>query len=69
MAQLILAGQVPYKEAADNRTPLVPYAKALILSVVGDWNIRGAHIVVALMLGLLMIRRRRRARIARARRL
>lgn len=55
MAQLILAGQVPYLEAADNRPPLVPYAKALILAVTGDWNTRAVHGGVALMLGLTAI--------------
>lgn len=55
MAQMVLAGQVPYLEAADNRTPLVPYAKALILAVTGDWNTRAMHGGVALMLGLTAI--------------
>ena len=55
MAEVVKHGGVMYRDAADNRTPLVPYAKAAILSVVGDWNIRGAHIVLALMLGLTAI--------------
>ena len=55
MAQLILAGQVPYREAADNRTPLVPYVKAAILAVTGDWNTTAMHAGVALMLGLTAI--------------
>ncbi len=55
MAQQVLAGQVPYLEAADNRTPLVPYAKALILAVAGDWNTQAVHVVVALLLGLVAI--------------
>lgn len=55
MAEVVRHGGVMYRDAADNRTPLVPYAKALILSAVGDWNIRGAHIVVSAMLGLTAI--------------
>jgi len=55
MAEIVRDGGVLYRDAADNRTPLVPYVKALILSVVGDWNIRGAHIVVAIMLGLTAV--------------
>jgi len=55
MAQLILAGQVPYREAADNRTPLVPYVKAAILAVAGDWNTTAMHAGVALMLGLTAV--------------
>lgn len=51
MAQMVRAGHVPYLEAADNRTPLVPYLKALILWVAGDWNVDAVHIFVALMLG------------------
>jgi hypothetical protein len=51
MAQLILKGQVPYLEAADNRTPLVPYVKALVLAVAGDWNTWAIHAFLALMLG------------------
>ncbi len=55
MAQIVRNGGVLYRDAADNRNPLVPYAKAAILSVVGDWNIRGAHIVLAGMLGLVAV--------------
>jgi hypothetical protein len=55
MGEIVRHGGVMYRNAADNRTPLVPYAKALIFSVIGDWNIRGAHIVLALMLGLTAI--------------
>ncbi len=55
MAQLVLAGQVPYLEAADNRTPLVPYLKAAVLAVAGDWNARAVHVSVALMLGLTAV--------------
>ncbi len=55
MAQQVLAGQIPYREAADNRPPLVPYAKALILAVAGDWNTQAVHGAVALMLGLTAI--------------
>ena len=52
IAQQILAGDVLYRDAADHRGPLVPYLKAVLLAVVGDWNIRGAHQVFAAALGL-----------------
>lgn len=55
MAQMVLDGQVLFRDAADNRTPLVPYVKALILAVTGDWNTRAIHIAVALMLGFTAV--------------
>ncbi len=55
MAQIIRHGGVLYRDAADNRTPLVPYAKALLLTFLGDWNVRGVHITVALMIGLTAV--------------
>jgi hypothetical protein len=51
MAELILHGQVPYLDAADNRTPLVPYLKALVLALTGHWNTWAVHATLALMLG------------------
>ncbi|MEJ1971488.1 MAG: hypothetical protein WDM96_02935 [Lacunisphaera sp.] len=48
---MILHGQIPFRDAADNRTPLVPYLKAIVLAVAGEWNVRAIHITVALMLG------------------
>ena len=47
MAEIVRHGGVLYRDAADNRTPLVPYVKALIFTVVGDWNVRGVRIAVA----------------------
>src|SRR6478609_56882 len=32
MAEMILHGQIPFRDAADNRTPLVPYLKAAVLA-------------------------------------
>ncbi len=55
MAQVVRDGGVIYRDAADNRTPLVPYVKALIFGVVGDWNLRGAHLALSLLLGLIAI--------------
>jgi hypothetical protein len=51
MAQQVRAGAVLYRDAADNRTPLVPYLKAAVLVVAGDWNARAVHVVVALLVG------------------
>ncbi|MCC6414934.1 MAG: hypothetical protein IT582_03380, partial [Opitutaceae bacterium] len=55
MAEIVRDGGVLYRDAADNRTPLVPYLKAAIFAVVGDWNVTGAHWAVAAMLGLTAI--------------
>lgn len=55
MAQLVRDGKVLYRDAADNRTPLVPYAKALVLAVAGDWNMNAIHVALALMTGLTAV--------------
>ncbi len=51
MAQQVLDGAVLYRDAADHRSPLVPYLKAAILAVAGDWNTRAVHVVLALLMG------------------
>jgi hypothetical protein len=51
MAEQVLHGGVIYRDAADNRSPLVPYLKAAVFAVCGDWNAYAVHVVVALMLG------------------
>lgn len=53
MAQQVLAGDVLYRDAADNRSPLVPYLKAAVLGVAGDWNARAVHLALTLALGLV----------------
>lgn len=53
MAQQVLAGDVLYRDAADNRSPLVPYLKAAILAVAGDWNASAVHAVLTTLLGLV----------------
>jgi hypothetical protein len=55
MADQILHGEIPYLNAADNRNPLAPYAKAVIFAVAGEWNVAAVHGVVALMLGLAAV--------------
>lgn len=55
MAGLILHGKIPFRDAADNRTPLVPYLKAAVLAVAGEWNVRAIHFAVALMLGFTAV--------------
>ena len=55
MAEIVRDGGVLYLDAADNRTPLVPYVKALMFSFVGDWNIRSVHLMIAAMLGLTAV--------------
>lgn len=55
MAEMVRDGSVLYLDAADNRTPLVPYAKALMFAVVGDWNIQAVHLIIAGMLGLTAV--------------
>ncbi len=52
MAQQVREGAVLYRDAADNRSPLVPYLKAAIFFVAGDWNIRAQHLALAAVMGL-----------------
>jgi hypothetical protein len=52
MAEQVLHGGVIYRDAADNRSPLVPYLKAAVFAVCGDWNAHAVHVTVALMLGV-----------------
>lgn len=51
MATQVRHGAVLYRDAADNRTPLVPYLKAAVFAVAGDWNATAVHVIVALLLG------------------
>ena len=51
MGKIVREGGVLYRDAADNRTPLVPYLKAAIFAVAGDWNATAVHVVIALALG------------------
>ena len=51
-AEQILAGGVLYRDAADQRNPLVPYLKAGIFAVCGEWNTTAVHVVLAVLLGL-----------------
>ncbi|MCF3652103.1 ArnT family glycosyltransferase [Synoicihabitans lomoniglobus] len=52
MAQQIVEGDVLYRDALDHRGPLVPYLKAIVFAVAGDWNIDAAHLTLAVALGL-----------------
>ncbi len=51
MAQQVREGAVLYRDAADSRSPLVPYLKAAVYVVAGDWNIHAAHVAAALAWG------------------
>lgn len=51
-AETIRAGGVLYRDIADQRSPLVPYLKAGVLGVCGDWNVAAVHWTVAVLLGL-----------------
>ncbi len=55
MAQQILAGDVPYRDAVDQRNPLAPYAQAAVFAVAGDWNLYAQHAALALMIGLTAV--------------
>lgn len=55
MAEIVRHGGVLYRDAADNRTPLVPYLKAGVLAVAGDWNMQAVHVVLAFLIGLTAI--------------
>jgi hypothetical protein len=52
MAEQVRHGAVIYRDAADNRSPLVPYLKAAAYLVAGDWNAHAVHVVLALLLGV-----------------
>lgn len=51
MAQQVVEGQVLYRDAADNRSPLLPYLKAAVFFVAGDWNAYAVHLLLALGMG------------------
>jgi hypothetical protein len=51
MAQQVLEGDVIYRDAADNRSPLVPYLKAIVFALSGDWNAVAVYWIIALALG------------------
>lgn len=51
MAQQVLEGEVLYRDAADNRSPLMPYLKAAIFAIFGDWNATAVHWVLAFLIG------------------
>jgi hypothetical protein len=51
MAQQVVDGAVLYRDAADNRGPLVPYLKAVVFAVAGDWNVYAVHLLLALAMG------------------
>ena len=51
MAQQVLDGDVVYRDAADNRSPLVPYLKAIVFAFAGDWNASAVYWVITLALG------------------
>jgi 4-amino-4-deoxy-L-arabinose transferase-like glycosyltransferase len=55
MAQQILTGDTPYRDAVDQRPPLAPYAQALVFALAGDWNLRAQHVALALMIGLTAV--------------
>jgi hypothetical protein len=51
MAEQVRHGAVLYRDAADHRSPLVPYLKAVVFLVSGDWNLHAQHAVIALLMG------------------
>jgi hypothetical protein len=55
MAEQILRGEVPYRDAVDNRNPLAPFVQAAVFAVTGDWNLRSQHAVLTLMIGLTAV--------------
>ncbi len=53
MAQQIREGAVLYRDTVDHRGPLVPYLKAAVLSVAGDWNSHALHLALAFSIGVV----------------
>lgn len=52
MGQQMLVGDVLYRDAVDNRSPLVPYLKAGVFALFGDWSSAAIHVSLAFMLGI-----------------
>lgn len=52
MAEQLRAGEILYRDAADNRSPLVPYLQAGVFAVAGDWNLRAQHLALLLGYGI-----------------
>ncbi len=52
MAEQLRHGAVLYRDAVDQRGPLVPFLMAATFAVAGDWNAHAVHAVVAGLLGL-----------------
>ncbi|MBX3736396.1 MAG: glycosyltransferase family 39 protein [Candidatus Didemnitutus sp.] len=50
MAEQIRQGAVPYRDAVDQRTPLVPYAQAAVFAACGDWNLRAQHVALIFLI-------------------
>ena len=55
MAEQILGGEVPYRDAVDQRSPLAPYVQAAVFAVAGHWNLKAQHAVLTLMIGLTAV--------------
>ncbi len=51
-AQHLRQGDVMYRDVADTRSPLMVYLLAAELRIVGEWNNRGLHLGLAVMIGL-----------------
>ncbi len=51
MSEQVLRGDVLYRDAADNRGPLMVYLKAAIFAFAGHWNADAVHLALALALG------------------
>ncbi len=52
MAHQVMDGDVLYRDAADNRSPLVPYIKAMVFGVFGSWNALAVHLLITVLIGL-----------------
>lgn len=50
MAQQILHGEVPYRDAVDQRTPLAPYAQSAVFALCGDWNLHAQHVALVFVI-------------------
>lgn len=53
VAQEIVEGGLPYRDAIDHRGPLTYYFYALIFEAAGDWNMAAVHVAYALLLCLI----------------
>ena len=55
MARQILAQDIPYRDAVDQRNPLAPYFQAAVFGLTGQANIKAKHLSLVFLIGFTAI--------------